>query len=309
MIAATPPTAIYAKLVLGALFWGGAYVASRIATGEMTAIAAALWRYVVAAIALVGISFALDRGLPRLSGRQWVGVALLGATGVAIFNLCFMFGLERVTASRASLIMALNPAVTLLGAAWLLREPLTRRNAVGIAVALLGVLVVLSHGRPLTLLNGDIGIGDVVLLGCPVSWALYTLLGKTMLKGLSPIAATTYAALTGTAMLGTVAAVTGDLGVPTVSWRAWGAIAFVGFFSTAVAFVWFYEAVRSIGPARTSVFINLVPVSAITLGVLILGERVDVSIVAGGALIVFGVWLLNRPGAPLTARVMARRSG
>jgi drug/metabolite transporter (DMT)-like permease len=306
MTAATPPTRIYIKLVLGALFWGGAYIAGRIATGEMSAIAAALWRYAVATVALLCISFAADSGLPRLNGRQWVGVALLGATGVAIFNLCFMFGLERVTAARASLIMALSPAVTLLGAAWFLREPLTRRNGIGIVVALLGVLVVLSRGHPLTLLNGDIGIGDVVLLGCPVSWALYTLLGKTLLKGLSPIAATTYAALTGTAMLAAIAAFTGDLVVPAVSWRAWAAIGFVGFFSTTVAFVWFYEGVRSIGPSRTSVFINLVPIFAITLGVLMLGERVDSSIVVGGALIVVGVWLLNRPRAPLPAPALAR---
>jgi drug/metabolite transporter (DMT)-like permease len=145
-----------------------------------------------------------------------------------------------------------------------------------------------------------------VLLGCPVAWAVYTLLGKTMLKGLSPIAATTYAALTGTAMLAAVAAVTGDLGVPAVSLRAWVAIGFVGLFSTALSFVWFYEGVRSIGPSRTSVFINLVPVAAIVLGVMMLGERVDVSIIAGGALIVFGVWLLNRPGAPLRGPAMAR---
>ena len=101
--------------------------------------AAALWRYLVASVALVGVAFLLEGGLPRLSGRQWLGVTLLGVTGVALFNLCFMYGLERVSASRASLIVALNPAATLIGAALFLREPLTRNKSVGIAVALVGV--------------------------------------------------------------------------------------------------------------------------------------------------------------------------
>lgn len=301
MTPAAKDTGIYLKLVLGALFWGASYVAARLATGEMPAISAALWRYVVATIALLAIALALEGGLPRLDARQWVSVLLLGATGVALFNLCFMFGLARVTAARASLIMALNPALTLAGAARFLHEPLTRRNTFGIALALFGVTLILSHGELATLHDGSVGIGDLVLLGCPLSWAAYALLGKRMLQGLSPIAATAYAALTGTAVLAIVAAFTGHLGVPHASSRAWGAIGFIGLFSTAIAFVWFYEGVQRIGAARTAVFVNVVPIAAILLGFLILGERLDASMLVGGTLVLLGVWLLNRARAPETA--------
>jgi drug/metabolite transporter (DMT)-like permease len=83
--------------------------------------------------------------------------------------------------------------------------------------------------------------------------------------------------------------------VPQASLAAWASIAFLGVFGTAVAFVWFYEGVRAIGPARAAVFINLVPVAAVALGVLLLGEALEPSMLAGGALVVAGVWLLNRP--------------
>jgi drug/metabolite transporter (DMT)-like permease len=287
------PRGIYAALVLMAVCWGGAFIGGRIAAAEMMPLAAALWRYVIATIALLAVAFALERGLPRLVARQWLAIALLGATGVVMFNLCFMYGLARVPASRGSLIMALNPAITLLGAVLFLHERLTRNKVLGIVVALLGVAVVLGHGNPADLFRGSVGVGEVVLFGCPIAWAAYTLIGKRMLTGISAIAVTTYAALTGTAMLAVLAALSGDLLPPVASLRAWSAIAFVGLFGTALAFVLYYEGVRTIGPARTSVFINLVPVAAIVLGVLLLSEPLEASMLAGGALVVAGVLLLN----------------
>lgn len=196
------PTGIYVKLVLVALAWGGTFIGARILTAEMPPVSAAFWRYVVASATLVVVAFALEGGLPRLDRRQWAGVTLLGATGVAAFNLLFMFGLETVTASRGSLIVALNPAATLLGAALFLREPLTRNKAMGIVVALCGVSVVLGHGDPRNVLRGTVGVGELALVGCVLAWATYTLLGKRILQGLSPIAATNYAALIGTMLLG-----------------------------------------------------------------------------------------------------------
>jgi drug/metabolite transporter (DMT)-like permease len=292
---------VYGKLVLVAIIWGGTFVAGRIAAAEMPAPTAALWRYIVACVALVALSWRLEGGLPALSRQQWIGVTLLGATGVAAYNLFFMYGLERVPASRGSLIMALNPAGTALGAALFLREPLTRHRVMGILVALVGVSVVLGHGNPLTLFAGGAGVGEAALFGCTVSWVTYTLLGKRILLGLSPLAATTYAALTGTTILVGAAAVTGNLIVPAASPQGWLALGYLGVFGTAVAFVWFYEGVKAIGPARTAVFINLVPVAAVTLGVLVLGERLELSMLAGGALVILGVYIINRQAVPSPA--------
>ncbi|MEP7329931.1 MAG: DMT family transporter [Betaproteobacteria bacterium] len=301
MTSASAPPSIYGKLVVVAMLWGGTFVAGRVAAHEMPAPTAALWRYVVACVALLLLSWRLDGGLPRLTRAQWIGVSLLGLTGVATYNLCFMFGLERVPASRGSLIMALNPAMTALGAAFFLHEPLTRNRVLGIVVALFGVTVVLGHGNPLALFTGDMGVGEAALLGCVLAWVTYTLLGKSILMGLSPLAATTYAALTGVIFLAIVAAFSGNLIIPQASTQGWFAIGFLGVFGTAVAFVWFYEGVKTIGPARTAVFINLVPVAAVTLGVLLLGEALEMSMLVGGVLVILGVYVINRPSAPAPA--------
>ena len=292
---------VYAKLALMALFWGGTFIGGRIAAPEMAPATAALWRYGLAIVALLIFAYALEGGLARPTPRQWAGVLLLGATGVLVFNLCFMYGLARVPASRASLIMALNPAVTLVGAMLFLHERLTRYKVIGIALALVGVAVVLGHGNPLQLVRGGLGVGELVLFGCPLSWAANTLIARRMLSDMSPISSTTWSAITGTAMLAVLATLAGQLLPDGASWRAWGALVFVAIFGTAIALVLFYDGVRRIGAARTSVFINLVPVFAVALGVLLLGEPLELSMLAGGALVIGGIFLLNRPARHGTA--------
>ena len=289
------------RLTAVAAIWGGTFIAGRIASLAMPAPSAALWRYVVACVALVLVVAWREGRLPRLSRPQWLGVTLLGATGVAAYNLFFMWGLERVPASRGSLIMALNPAIIMLGGALFYGEPLTRARVLGVVLALVGVTIVLGHGNPLGLFAGHVGWGEGALFGCVLSWAAYTLIGKRVLAGLSVIAATTYAALIGTAILVAANAITGDLGWPPASWRVALALLFLGVFGTAVAFVWFYDGVVAIGPARTAVFINLVPVFAIALGVLLLGERLEASMLVGGAIVVAGIYVLNRPPVPAPA--------
>ncbi|MEO8738558.1 MAG: DMT family transporter [Casimicrobiaceae bacterium] len=293
----------YLKLVLVACIWGGTFIAGKVAMGEMSAPVAALWRYVIATATLLVVLFAVERSMPRLAAAQWISVVLLGVTGVAAYNLCFMFGIQKVTAARGALIIALAPAATLLGGALFLHEPLNRFRVAGIIVALLGVAVELSGGNPLLLFSGHLGIGEAAIFGCVLAWAAYTLIGKRLLgEGLSPLATTTYAALVGTGMLLAVSAAAGDLSLPHVSPKTWLSLAFMGVLGTAVAFVWFYDGVRTIGPARTAVFINLVPMVAITLGVLLLGEALHWSMVVGGALVVAGVFVINRaPAAALPA--------
>ncbi|HEY2816447.1 MAG TPA: DMT family transporter [Casimicrobiaceae bacterium] len=296
------PAGVIVKLALVALIWGGSFIAGRITALEMSAPTAALWRYLVATIMLVAILLLRERGWPRLSSWQWIGVVLLGLTGVVAYNLCFIYGLATVQASRGSLILSLNPAATMIGAALLLHEPLTLTKAGGIGLAFLGVAVELSGGNPLALLRGGAGAGEIAIFGCAISWSAYTLVARRITVNVSPLAITTYAALVGTVMLAIVSFAHGDLGIPKASFAAWTSLAYMGSFGTAVAFVWFLEGVQRLGPARAAVFINLVPVAAIALGALLLDEPITVPTIVGAAMVITGVWILNRPTPLVSAR-------
>ncbi len=193
---------MYVKLALVAATWGSTFIAGRIVSAQMSAPVAALGRFVIATATLLLLVLVLEHGLPRLSWRKWLQFTLLGAIGVATYALLFMYALQTVTASRGALIMALIPAATLVGGALFLHESLTRPRVLGIALALIGVAVDLGDGNPLRMFTGPVGIGEIAMFGCVLAWSAYTLLGKRVLgEGMSPLVATTFAALTGTVIL------------------------------------------------------------------------------------------------------------
>lgn len=170
-------------------------------------------------------------------------------------------------AGRTALFAALNPIITALLCVIFLRERLSVTGWAGIALALCAA----------------------------TCWAVYTVLGRHALKGLTPIASTTYAALWGFVLLLAASFLTPQGAVQiAVSWQAVAAMLYLGVFGTVVAFVLYYQGVKAIGPARTAVFNNLIPAFGVLLGTVLLGERLYISMIFGGALVIGGVALTNR---------------
>jgi drug/metabolite transporter (DMT)-like permease len=286
----------WARLVAVPAIWGGTFVAGKIVVGTLTPLMGSFARYVVACVALIVAALVLEGGLPRLSGRQWAATFVLGLFGVFAYNLFFMGALAKLPASRAALIIALNPAITIAISAVVLKERLGARRWLGVGVALLGVAIVVSRGDFASFAGGGVGLGELFMFCAVTSWALYTILGRKVLSGLSPLAATNYAALWGTLLLGIIAAPAFDTLHPThFDWRMVVSLLYLGVFGTAIAFVWYYMSVKKVGASTTSVFNNLVPVFGVTISVLLLGEPLLISMLVGGAVTIAGVLMVSRP--------------
>ncbi|MFZ4877897.1 DMT family transporter [Janthinobacterium sp. Mn2066] len=295
---AAPASLVYIKLIFVALFWGGTFIAGRVLAQQMPPMTAASGRFSVAVVFLVLLAWKFEGGLPRLDRKQVLTTAALGLTGFFLYNLFFLAALARMPAGRTALFVALNPIVTALASAVLLRERLGSIKWLGIVLAFCGTAIVITHGDLAGLLHGNgggIGAGEVFMFCGISSWAAYTLIGRVALRGLSPVAATTYAAMWGLGFLLVGAA----FEFPSVPWRSfgwqvWAAIAYLGIFGTVIGFVWYYEGVKALGPSRTAVFNNLVPVFGILLAAILLGEPVLMSMLVGGAVTIAGVVLTNR---------------
>nr|WP_235581324.1 MULTISPECIES: DMT family transporter [unclassified Rhizobacter] len=281
-----------------ALFWGGTFIAGKALAQAMPPTVAAVLRFGVAVSLLLPLAWRSAGGLTRLSWRQALATAGLGLTGIFLYNLCFFSALSRMPAGRTALFVALNPVVTAIAASLVFRERLRPLQWGGIALALTGAVVVITRGSPLAAwhdISQSIGAGELLMFGAVFSWAAYTVIGRIAFAGLSPLVATTWAALWGLSFL--LLGSAGDLAELAwrqVPWPVWAAVVYLGAFGTVLGFVWYGEGVKAIGPSRTVVFNNLVPVFGVTLAALLLGESITVSMGLGGALSVLGVMLTNR---------------
>lgn len=291
-------TLIYLKLFLTAVLWGGTFVAGRIAAQDMGPASGSFLRFAVASLLLIAMIWQAQGRLPIPARRQFIPLFLLGLSGVAAYNIFFFLGLKLIPASRASLIVASNPVFIALGAALLFKERLTAARVAGIVLCLTGAVIVISRGDLPGLLGAGIGTGETFILGCIVSWVSYSLIGRDVLKEIPPLVAVAYACLIGTALLAPPALCEGMLpALPVYSLSSWSAVLFLGLLGSAVAFTWYYEGIKALGPTRAAVFINFVPVSGVFLGWLILDEALNLSLLFGAALVITGAWLTNRTPA------------
>ena len=121
---------------------------------------------------------------------RWLGMGAAALTGVLGYAAFFLAGLQYLPAGKAALLITLNPVLTLLAAVWIFKEKLNAAIAAGMALAVVGAIVVISHGDPLQLLQSALGMGEALILGCVVCWVLYTLLGRWLLTGVDALATT-----------------------------------------------------------------------------------------------------------------------
>lgn len=296
---AITPMGSHLRLLGMALLWGASWPAGRILALNMSPLAASGLRFVLAVSLLLPWLY-WSGGLPAIkkwSLKTWLGMLAAGATGVFGYAAFFLSGLQHLPASKAALVITLNPVVTLLLAVWLFKERINKVIALGMAVAACGAVVVISHGKPLELLNGTVGIGEMLILGCVACWVCYTLIGRAMLAGVDALAATTVTAIFGAILLLIASwVVEGPQGLASAfhaSHQAWVAMIFMGYGSTAIAYAWYFSGVKALGAGAASGYITLVPVIGVMLSALLLGEAVDGSMLLGGALAIAGTAVMN----------------
>lgn len=287
-------TRLYAKVIACTFFWGGAYIAGRVAVQQLQPMTAAALRFSIAAVVLIGWMARSNGTRARPTIKQLALTAVLGLFGVFLYNLCFFGALARIPAGRAALFTALNPLMTVALGAIVLGETLTRAKWAAFAISAAGVAIILAKGAVTTEL-GRIGTGDSLMLCAALCWAVYTLIGKRALTEMRPLLATTCAVLWGAAFLLCCAWTEYDR----IQWSGiglstWLAVAYLGIFGTALSFAWWYDAVAALGPSRTAIFNNLVPVFAVVLSGIVLQEPLDPSQIAGGTLVIAGVVLVNK---------------
>ncbi len=271
--------------------WGGTFIATKMASQFFQPFTGAALRYFSALIFMLPMMYWQDRTSFRVSKKQVYQLLLLGSTGIFIYSFFFFNGMRLVPASHGSLIVALNPVLVMLISTLFTGERIKGIRILGLLISLTGTAVVISRGHP-TELFSMFTWGDAFMLGCPVSWAFYTYFAKDALKTMSPLKVSTWATTLGFLMI--LFLVPFESQPRSVGWDTWLAILYLGIAGSVLGIVWYYEGVKKIGPVKTAAFNNLIPVFAMTLSVLFLGETIHAYTIYGSVLVIGGVYLINR---------------
>ncbi len=173
----------------------------------------------------------------------------------------------------------------------------------GILIAFLGVLVVVSKGQFDSISIGKFGApGDVLILISAVNWAVFSAISRRGLKSLPASLMMFYVMCLGwlfTTILFLTTSGFAEIGNLTVN--GWMGIAFLGVFCSSLAYIAWYDALKALTTAEAGAFLYIEPLVAVVVAFLVLGEAITPASLLGGAIILFGVWLVNRPSSSVQA--------
>jgi drug/metabolite transporter (DMT)-like permease len=285
------------SLLLMALIWGVNYTSVKFGTSVLDPLAFNGVRVTLAAVSLVIVAqlatrvFAIETtGWPKR--RDAVALLLLGTLGNGVYQILFVEGIARTRAGDAALLISASPAfIAILGR---LRgtEHVAPRSFVGIALSILGMALVVigttnSGGSERATL-----LGDSLLLISSLCWSVYTvflqpythrvggihLSALTMVGGMIPLVLAAAPAMLATHWTQLVP-------------LAWASVAYSGLCALVIAYLFWYNGVRVLGPTRTAMYSNLQPVFALAVARLVLGETITAWQIAGASSIITGLLL------------------
>lgn len=293
-------TRAYAALLVVAVLWGTFPATTKLALDDFPPLFLATTRCLIASVFLAVLVVRSGAETAReLTADGLRAFAVLGLTGLVISMQGTYVAIAHTTAANAAILQPAAPVMVALGARLYLGERLRRHQRLGIAVSALGVLLIVTDGGLGALRPERLRPGDFLTLLALVGWSAYTIYGKEVLVGHTPLLATAAAYVAGTAMLIPLAVVGAPLfPAPRLgSGLAWAVVVYHALFG-AVAHIWWYHAVDRVGASRAAVFMNVTPLVGIVLAAAVVHERIGPWHVAGAVLVLAGVALTTRGRRP-----------
>ncbi len=282
-------------LTLTALFWAGNAIAGQLAVGHVHPFQLVLLRWIMVASVLWAIYGREVRGYwPVIKPMFW-RLVLLAFIGFTAFNILFYLASERTTAVNVGILQGAMPGLVLVGAMLAYRTKVSAVQVAGVVLTMIGVVLIATRGTPASLLREPMNSGDALMLVAALFYAAYTVAlrerpampGAVFFTLLAVFAAaTSLPPAIGEALL--------LEGYRMPSAQGWLVTLYIAIFPSCLSQLFFLRGVDAIGPGRAGVFINLVPVFASLLAVLLLGQEFAWYHGAALALVLGGVWLAQR---------------
>jgi len=272
--------------------WSVNYVAGKIALRHLGPATLISFRFQISALLMLSIYFSQKRRLKLRKGDLWT-FAYLSVLGVAMNQGLFTLGLNYTTSARSSIIVASDPLLILAMARLLGLESLTPGKIVGMVIAFAGIIVLeTEHGGSA---HSAYLMGDLLSLGGALGFSTYAVLTKRISREYDPVSMNTFNCV-GAAILFLPLAVRQavHLDWKSVGWEGWSGMLYMAVCSSVFAYLIFYWLIRHMEPSRVATVNYLQPILVGLLASTFIGEHPTKHLVAGGLLVLGGVYLAER---------------
>ncbi len=285
----------YFEVLFAVIVWGASFIATKIGVKDVTPITV-VWLRFGMGVLILGIAVAARKEFALPAKNEWGYFALLGFLGITWHQWLQSTGLVTAQASTTAWIVATTPIfMALLG--WLvLKEKITWIQSGGIALATLGVLLVVSNGELKNILSANFGSpGDFLIVISAVNWAIFSALSRRGLKTHTAARMMFYVMTFGW-LFSSIAFFAGNNWgeIAKLSSNGWIGVTFLGIFCSGLAYIAWYDGLQVIPASQVGAFLYIEPLVAIVVAAALLGEAITWFSLIGGATILLGVWLVNK---------------
>ena len=290
--------------LLGVLsvLWGGSFFFNGLVLKELPPLTVVFLRVAIAAVILLPLVWAYRIRFPRGVSGWAPFVAIAFFNNVLPFSL-IVTGQTYIASGLASILNATTPLFTVMVMAAAGEEKLSAHRIAGVVAGLIGVAVLRGDAVGVKAAQG---LGILLCLGATVSYALAALLARRLLANSPPLGTATFQMLASTAMMAVVAAsVEQPWTLPMPGMATWLAVIALAALSTALAYIVFFQIVKRSGATNVMLVTLLIPVTAILLGYLVLGERMSARELTGAAVIGSALLLIDGRVVALVRRRLA----
>lgn len=286
---------IYILMVLSTVFWAGAFIAGKLSVPYIPVYTLTFLRFSVATLILYFVLKYNGENEYKLKKDDFPVFLFTGLVGMFGYHVFFFTALKHTTAISSSIIGATNPIITTILSFIFLKDKINPKRALGIALSFTGVFLTITNADLNVIRTLSLNKGDLLMLVAVLMWAAYGVFSKKVMPKYSPIILTYYSFLFCTVIL-----------LPFVIYeRPWTFVAdvpyysylsslYMSIFASVIGYLVQQMSIKQIGPSKTSIFINLVPIFSITLSILILGETASPIKLFTALLIIAGVYICQR---------------
>jgi len=293
------PNIWYIILVLVMLIWGSFFPVSKLIVTDISPLLMAFLRYFLAIIPLFPLFLFEKKRRERVSLKDTGMMVLLGLAGITAFSIFIFYGIQLSSSTTSSILVNSQPIFATLLSPLLIQERVTRRQILGVVLGLFGMAWVVTGGDfTVFSMSNRFILGNLLGICGAASISIFYILLKQYVVRYGSIIPTfiTMAGGTGFLFLALIIAKVPFSSLMTINGRQWLMILYLSIVATSFVYVLFNRAIDTVGVIKSTGFKFLIPVFAVILSILFLGERAGSSLYLGFAAVIVSILFIQVPG-------------